>query len=82
MSEPLDFKRKTQADWARQATGVIGQSQRFALLAPSQHEQERNSPEALGQYAKTQRPLQDAQGRFYFMSGYDTPGDPDHPVRP
>lgn len=78
--EALDFQRRAQARSTNNLNGYTTHSMQYGLRAVAPEHEQRVL--AYPAYALYRRPLQDDQGRAYFMPGLDTPGDPNHPIRP
>jgi len=78
--EALDFKRRAEARSTNNLNGYTSHSMQYGLRAVAPEHEQRILKMAA--YALHRRPLQDDQGRAYFMPGLDTPGDPNHPLRP
>lgn len=77
--EAEEFNRRAQAQHAQKQTANATPSLRFSLGAPhAAFEKKLLESPCDGRY---QLPLQDAQGRFFYMADYDLPNDPNHPIR-
>lgn len=78
--EAIEFKRRSEKRSNMQTVGISSSSTLYGLRAVSPQDEQRIMQ--LPAYALYRKPLQNATGQPYFMPGLDTPGDPNHPMRP
>lgn len=79
--ESIKFQRDAQKKLAANISGFTTVGQFLADNAVPSHIEQKILE--LPVYAALQQPLQDkTTGKPFFMVGYDTPGDPNRPLRP